>query len=90
MSHTNPLYLCCSRACPGHHELRHGERSSDPHHVVSAGPFPQEIGSGERLHQEPGQEHRQQGHVRHLLGVRKHPLLQGAYFSSFGHLYEPV
>lgn len=67
---------------PGHHELWRGEREADQNHVVTERSLAQEVRRGQRVHQEPGQIHRQQSPVWHLLCLWQHPLLQGADFRN--------
>lgn len=73
---TSPL-VPFSGARAGHHELRRDQGAARAHHVVAAWPVTEEERRGKHLHQKPWQIHRQQGSVRHVLRVWKHPLMQG-------------
>ena len=80
---TQFFLILSSRASPGHDELRRVEGTAHPHHVEPTWSKPSQIRSRQRLHQELGQNHRQQSHVRHLLRFRQHPQLQGCTGKSF-------
>lgn len=78
-----PARLCFSRESSGHDELWRGEGQTHQDHVVTARPFAPQVRRGKCLHQKSGQVHWQQGPVRHLLSLRKHPVLQGRTTASF-------
>lgn len=74
---TSPLAPFFSGTRTGHHELRCDQGAASAHHVVTARPVAEEERRGKHLHQKPRQIHRQQGSVRHVLRVWKHPVMQG-------------
>lgn len=79
-------YTCLLRfsswTCVGYNELRCSSWSCITYHVVPTWSSVTKIWSRQCLHQELGQEHRQQISVRHILSIRQYFILQGKLSNS--------